>query len=86
MPFVQSQTVCYLTFLGIFMNKLNINVQDQFGANYAIEATLDEVVSSAVKTYERIKYIIVDNELIRPSFEMFFQSVNSGKIFKIIEH
>ena len=68
------------------MNKLNINVQDQFGVNYAIEATLDEVVSSAVKTYERIKYIIVDNELIRPSFEMFFQSVNSGKIFKIIEH
>ena len=62
------------------MNKLNINVQDQFGANYAIEATLDEVVSSAVKTYERIKYIIVDNELIRPSFEMFFQSVNTGKI------
>ena len=68
------------------MNKLNINVQDQFGANYAIEATLDEGGSSAVKTYERIKYIIVDNELIRPSFEMFFQSVNTGKIFKIIEH
>ena len=67
------------------MNKLNINVQDQFGVHYAIEATLDEVVSSAVKTYERIKYIIVDNGLIRPSFEMFFQSAKSGKIFKIIE-
>ena len=67
------------------MNKLNINVQDQFGANYAIEATLDEVVSSAVKTYERIKYIIVDNEVIRPSFEMLFQSTTSGKIFKIIK-
>ena len=72
-------------FFEVFIvNKLNINVQDQFGANYAIEATLDDVVSSAVKTYERIKYIIVDKELIRPSFEMFFQSVNSGKIFKII--
>ena len=68
------------------MNKLNINVQDQFGAHYAIDATLDEVVSSAVKTYERIKYIIIDNELIRPNFEMLFQSGISGKIFKIIEH
>ncbi|OTG82290.1 hypothetical protein [Acinetobacter sp. ANC 4648] len=67
------------------MNKLDINVRDQFGTHYAIEATLDEVVSSAVKTYERIKYIIVDNEMIRPSFEMFFQSTQSGKIFKIIE-
>ena len=48
------------------MNKLNISVKDQFGVHYAIEATLDEVVSSTVKTYERIKYIIVDNEVIRP--------------------
>lgn len=67
------------------MNKLNISVKDQFGVHYAIEATLDEVVSSTVKTYERIKYIVVDNEVIRPSFEMLFQSTTSGKIFKIIK-
>ncbi len=60
-------------------------MKDQFGVHYAIEATLDEVVSSTVKTYERIKYIIVDNEVIRPSFEMLFQSTTSGKIFKIIK-
>ena len=67
------------------MNKLNISVKDQFVVHYAIKATLDEVVSSTVKTYERIKYIIVDNEVIRPSFEMLFQSTTSGKIFKIIK-
>ena len=67
------------------MNKLNISVKDQFGVHYVIEVTLDEVVSSTVKTYERIKYIIVDNEVIRPSFEMLFQSTTSGKIFKIIK-
>ena len=37
------------------------------------------------KTHERIKYIIVENELLRPNFEMLFESTKNGKIYKILE-
>ena len=63
------------------MNKLDINVKDQFGKCYAVEATLD----NPNKTHERIKYITVENELLRPNFEMLFESSKNGKIYKILE-
>jgi len=34
--------------------------------------------------HSNLRYITVDGEDIRPGFEMFFQSLNSGKIFKLI--
>lgn len=77
--------VFYLIFKVFFMNKLDINVKDQFGKCYAVEATLDDVVINPNKTHERIKYIIVENELLRPNFEMLFESSKNGKIYKILE-
>ena len=77
--------VFYLIFKVFFMNKLDINVKDQFRKCYAVEATLDDVVINSNKTHERIKYIIVENELLRPNFEMLFESSKNGKIYKILE-
>ncbi len=74
----------YLIFKVFFMNKLEINVKDQFGQQYKVEATLDDVVINEAKTHERIKYIIVESEIIRPNFEMFFESEKTGKIYKIL--
>jgi hypothetical protein len=67
------------------MNKLELNIQDQFGEQYVVEATLDDVVTNEAKTYDRIKHISVEGEIIRPNFEMFFESKETGKIYKILK-
>jgi len=58
------------------MNKLNISVKDQFGVHYAIEATLDEVVSSTVKTYDQAFHLssilVVFRKMINRPFKRSF--------------
>ncbi|MDM1249402.1 hypothetical protein HX005_18745 [Acinetobacter sp. R933-2] len=65
------------------MFKHNLSVKDQFGVKYAIQATVDHQFVDT-QSHSNIKHITVDGEDIRPSFEMFFQSNLSGKIFKIL--
>lgn len=60
----------------------NINIEDQFGTQYAIQATFH--AKSLDDHCSEIQFIMVDDEKIRPSFDHFFQSTLSGKIFKII--
>lgn len=67
------------------MNKLKINIKDQFGEQYMVEATLDDVVANEAKTHDRIKHILIEGEIIRPNFEMFFESGKTGKIYKILK-
>ena len=65
------------------MLKQNLNIKDQFGIKYSIQATVDHNFNAS-RSCSHVKYITVDGEDIRPSFDMFFQSTLSGKIFKII--
>lgn len=65
------------------MLKQSINVKDQFGVKLFIQATVDNHFAN-MQSYSNIKHITVDGEDIRPSFDMFFESTLSGKIFKII--
>ena len=65
------------------MIKQNLSVKDQFGVKHAIQATVDHQFADT-QSHSNIKYITVEGEDIRPSFEMFFQSTLSGKIFKIL--
>ncbi|OTG89019.1 hypothetical protein [Acinetobacter sp. ANC 3813] len=65
------------------MLKQNLNMKDQFGIKYSIQATVDYHFD-ANQSYSHVKYITVDGEDIQPSIDMFFQSTSSGKIFKII--
>ncbi|MFU9046055.1 hypothetical protein ACNAUY_06630 [Acinetobacter tibetensis] len=65
------------------MLKQNLNIKDQFGIKYSIQATVDHHFGAS-QSCSHVKYITVDGEDIRPSFDMFFQSTSSGKIFKII--
>ncbi len=67
------------------MNKLTVNIKDQFGSQYSVEATLDDIIVNEAKTHERIKYIIFEGEMLRPNFEMLFESSSTGKIFKIVK-
>ncbi|AXY56805.1 hypothetical protein CDG60_09645 [Acinetobacter chinensis] len=67
------------------MNKLELNIQDQFGEQYVVEATLDDVITNEAKTHDRIKHISVEGEIIRPNFEMLFESNETGKIYKILK-
>jgi len=64
------------------MLKQNISVKDQFGIKYVIQATVDNYFANT-QCFSNLKYITVEGEDIRPSFEMFFQSTLSVKIFKI---
>lgn len=61
----------------------NIIVKDQFGMKHDIQATMDRQFTST-QCYSHLKHITVDGEDIRPSFEMFFQSTLTGKIFTIV--
>lgn len=67
------------------MNKLQLNVKDQFGSRYIVEAALDDIIVNEAKSHERIKHITFDGEILRPNFEMLFESIESGKILKIVE-
>lgn len=67
------------------MNKLVINVKDQFGSQYEVEATLDDIVVNEAKTHERIKHILFEGEVLRPNFDMLFESSNTGKVLKIVK-
>ncbi|MCU4436008.1 hypothetical protein KTH93_11065 [Acinetobacter bereziniae] len=67
------------------MNKLELNVKDQFGSYYTVEATLDDIIVNEAKSHERIKYITFEGEMLRPNFEMLFESKASGRILKIVK-
>ena len=62
----------------------NILVKDQFGIQHHIQATIDRSATPCA-AYSHIKHITVEGEDIRPSFEMFFQSTLTAKIFKIVQ-
>ncbi|NNH27870.1 hypothetical protein [Acinetobacter terrestris] len=65
------------------MLKQSIRVKDQFGIKHSIQATVDHHFSNT-QSHSNVKHITVEGEDIRPSFEMYFQSTLSGKIFKIV--
>jgi hypothetical protein len=65
------------------MLKQSISVKDQFGIKHAIQATVDHHFANT-QSHSNVKHITVEGEDIRPSFEMYFQSTLSGKIFKIV--
>lgn len=67
------------------MNKLELNVKDQFGSYYTVEATLDDIIVNEAKSHERIKYITFEGEMLRPNFEILFESKASGRILKIVK-
>lgn len=65
------------------MLKKEVIVKDQFGTEYNIQATVDKSIVD-LQDHSNLKYITFEGEDIRPSFEMFFQSLESSKIFKLI--
>ena len=65
------------------MFKQTLSVKDQFGVKHAIQATVDHQFADT-QSHSNIKHITVEGEDIRPSFDMFFLSTLSGKIFKIL--
>lgn len=66
------------------MNTCLIDVKDQFGTKYSIVATLAKYKLSTETFNGNIQFITVDDEEIRPSMDMYFQSLISNKIFKIV--
>jgi hypothetical protein len=51
---------------------------------YSIQDDPDSKTNSLLEMLRKVPLVTVDGEDIRPSFEMFFQSTVSGKIFKIL--
>lgn len=62
----------------------HILVKDQFGTQHHIQATIHRSAKPCAD-FSHIQYITFEGENIRPSFEMFFQSTLSAKIFKIVQ-
>ena len=65
------------------MLKKEVTVKDQFGTEYTIQATVDKSILDT-QDHSNLRYITIEGEDIRPSFEMFFQSLVSTKIFMLI--
>ena len=61
----------------------HVIVKDQFGVHHTLQATVDQYAPISTD-YAHVKHITFNGEDIRPSFEMFFQSTLTSKIFKII--
>ncbi|MDQ9021710.1 hypothetical protein RFI02_11385 [Acinetobacter sichuanensis] len=66
------------------MFKIDVTIKDQFGERYTVQATIEKR-SYTEEVMKNLKHITVDGEDIRPNFEMCFQSLYSGKIFKIVD-
>lgn len=66
------------------MFKQHVIVKDQFGVRHTLQATVDQHAPVSA-TYAHVKHITFNGENIRPSFEMFFQSTLTQKIFKIVQ-
>lgn len=63
------------------MFKQNISVKDQFGVQYAIQATVDPDFVHT-QSDSNVKHITVEGENIRPSFEMFFSKHHQRQNFQ----
>lgn len=65
-------------------NKSFIQVRDQHGIQYDVEAVFENRSVRENSPYDCVRYITIDNEDIKPSFDLHFHSNNSGRIFKIL--
>ncbi|SEL53039.1 hypothetical protein [Acinetobacter sp. DSM 11652] len=66
------------------MNTSLIEVKDQFEVKYAVIGTFNTSQHASNLSQINIKFITVDNENIRPSFDLNFHSLNTGKIYQLI--
>lgn len=66
------------------MNTFLVEVKDQFNKKYSVKGTFHHQITEATKSKENIKFITVNDEEIKPSFDLHFHSIDSGKIFKLI--
>ncbi len=67
-----------------FLKKLTVDVIDQHGEIQAVEAMYDtsRQKENLKANDDQIRYLNVNDELIKPSFDMHFFSIRTGKIFK----
>lgn len=68
------------------LKKLVVDVVDQYGKVQSVEAIFDTYAQlESFKLHDdQISYLNVDNEMIKPSFDMLFFSNRTGKIFKFV--
>ncbi|MDM1244182.1 hypothetical protein [Acinetobacter indicus] len=68
---------------------IDIKVEDQYQHRYDAKAQLRQVAENAktaeLPLFKKIDHIIVEDEIILPSIELFFESQKSNNIYKIIE-
>lgn len=61
-----------------------VEVKDQFNQKYSVKGTFHHSITEITKSKENIKFITIDNENIKPSFDLHFHSIDSGKIFRLV--
>lgn len=66
------------------MNIFFVKVKDQFGEKYSVEGTFHKAITEQTKSKANIEFITIDDEKIRPSFDLHFHSLETGKIFRLV--
>ncbi|WP_180034837.1 MULTISPECIES: hypothetical protein [unclassified Acinetobacter] len=65
------------------LNKVMLDVVDQHGAVYTLEAMCEKSCDEPNSFGDCVRYLNIDDEIIKPSFDMHFYSDKTGKIFKL---
>ncbi|MGN0935726.1 MULTISPECIES: hypothetical protein [unclassified Acinetobacter] len=65
------------------LNKVMLDVVDQHGAVYTVEAMCEKSTDEPNSFGDCVRYLNIDDEIIKPSFDMHFYSDKTGKIFKL---
>lgn len=69
--------------MNIPLEKVLVDVVDQHGALYTVEAMCDRSNDEPNSFGDCIRYIQIADEIIKPSFDLHFHSNETGKIFKL---
>lgn len=69
--------------MNISLEKVLVNVVDQYGATYTVDAMCERSNDEPNSFGECIRSINIDEEVIKPSFDFHFYSNKTGKIFKL---
>lgn len=69
--------------MNIPLEKVLVDVVDQHGAVYTVEAMCDRSNDEPSSLGDCVRYINIADEIIKPSFDLHFHSNETGKIFKL---
>lgn len=65
------------------MDKVKVKITDQFDREYIATAVLNKLDDKNISIFRQIDHIVIDDEIILPNIDLFYESQVGGKIYKV---